>query len=269
MYGALGTDELLDENAPLRPLTAYAESKVRAEEGLAELADHDFVSVSDAERDRLRRVARGFGSTSCSTTSRLGAHDGPDPAALGRDGRGVRSSTSETSPRSRSPCSRPPTTSFAARRSTSARPSRTTSSATSRRCSPMSPDARSSSQPTRRPTRGRIGSTSPSSRVRSPRSGSTGTPGAGAEELSARTAPYRSPRSCSRAGGTSGCDSFGTCSIAGALEEGPAVDRGSRDAGTTRRHGRRALCRDARSAGATSSSSSAHEDERGFFARVW
>ena len=33
MYGASDTDELLDENAPLRPLTAYAESKVRAEEG--------------------------------------------------------------------------------------------------------------------------------------------------------------------------------------------------------------------------------------------
>jgi nucleoside-diphosphate-sugar epimerase len=46
MYGASGTDDLLDENAPLRPLTAYAESKVRAEEALAELADRDFVPVS-------------------------------------------------------------------------------------------------------------------------------------------------------------------------------------------------------------------------------
>jgi nucleoside-diphosphate-sugar epimerase len=46
MYGASGTDELLDESAPLRPLTAYAESKVRAEEGLANLADGDFVAVS-------------------------------------------------------------------------------------------------------------------------------------------------------------------------------------------------------------------------------
>src|SRR5205823_8220338 len=35
MYGASGRDEPLDEDAPLRPLTAYAESKVRAEEGLA------------------------------------------------------------------------------------------------------------------------------------------------------------------------------------------------------------------------------------------
>jgi nucleoside-diphosphate-sugar epimerase len=46
MYGASGTDDLLDENAPLRPLTAYAESKVRAEEGLAELGDCDFLTVS-------------------------------------------------------------------------------------------------------------------------------------------------------------------------------------------------------------------------------
>ena len=35
----------MTEEAPLRPLTAYAESKVRAEEGLAELADADFIPV--------------------------------------------------------------------------------------------------------------------------------------------------------------------------------------------------------------------------------
>jgi nucleoside-diphosphate-sugar epimerase len=46
MYGASGTDEALDENAPLRPLTAYAESKVRAEEGLFDLAGPDFAPVS-------------------------------------------------------------------------------------------------------------------------------------------------------------------------------------------------------------------------------
>src|SRR6185436_8967447 len=34
MYGASGTDDALDETAPLRPLTAYAESKVGSEEGL-------------------------------------------------------------------------------------------------------------------------------------------------------------------------------------------------------------------------------------------
>ncbi len=46
MYGASGTDDALDENAPLRPLTPYAESKVRAEEGLVELAGPDFAPVS-------------------------------------------------------------------------------------------------------------------------------------------------------------------------------------------------------------------------------
>ena len=46
MYGASGTDQALDEQAPLRPLTSYAESKVRAEEGLFELAGPDFVPVS-------------------------------------------------------------------------------------------------------------------------------------------------------------------------------------------------------------------------------
>ena len=42
MYGASGTADLVTEDAPLRPLTAYAESKVRAEEALSELADGDF-----------------------------------------------------------------------------------------------------------------------------------------------------------------------------------------------------------------------------------
>jgi nucleoside-diphosphate-sugar epimerase len=46
MYGASDSDDLLDESAPLRPLTAYAESKVRAEEELADLGDRDFVVVS-------------------------------------------------------------------------------------------------------------------------------------------------------------------------------------------------------------------------------
>ena len=46
MYGASGTDDALDEDAPLRPLTPYAESKVRAEEGLFALAGADFVPVS-------------------------------------------------------------------------------------------------------------------------------------------------------------------------------------------------------------------------------
>jgi nucleoside-diphosphate-sugar epimerase len=46
MYGASGSDEPLDEDAPLKPLTPYAESKARAEEGLTELADAGFSPVS-------------------------------------------------------------------------------------------------------------------------------------------------------------------------------------------------------------------------------
>jgi len=45
MYGAAGRGDAIDETAPLAPLTAYALSKVRAEEALAELASEDFSPV--------------------------------------------------------------------------------------------------------------------------------------------------------------------------------------------------------------------------------
>jgi nucleoside-diphosphate-sugar epimerase len=45
MYGAATPDDLLTEEAPLRPLTAYAESKVRAEQDLSALADSQFSPV--------------------------------------------------------------------------------------------------------------------------------------------------------------------------------------------------------------------------------
>ncbi|MBB5917219.1 nucleoside-diphosphate-sugar epimerase [Nocardia transvalensis] len=44
VYGAAGGD-LVGENAPLRPLTPYAESKVRVESAAAALADADFCPV--------------------------------------------------------------------------------------------------------------------------------------------------------------------------------------------------------------------------------
>jgi nucleoside-diphosphate-sugar epimerase len=44
MYGTAG-DDFVTEDAPLRPLTAYAESKVRSEEELSALADDDFSPV--------------------------------------------------------------------------------------------------------------------------------------------------------------------------------------------------------------------------------
>jgi nucleoside-diphosphate-sugar epimerase len=46
MYGAAEGDAALTEDAPLRPLTPYAESKVAAEEALTELVGDDFAPVS-------------------------------------------------------------------------------------------------------------------------------------------------------------------------------------------------------------------------------
>jgi nucleoside-diphosphate-sugar epimerase len=46
MYGASEHDALLGEDAPLRPLTAYAESKVRSEEALRELDGDGLTTVS-------------------------------------------------------------------------------------------------------------------------------------------------------------------------------------------------------------------------------
>jgi nucleoside-diphosphate-sugar epimerase len=45
MYGAGRGDDALTEEAPLAPITAYAESKVRCEEDIARLADRDFTPV--------------------------------------------------------------------------------------------------------------------------------------------------------------------------------------------------------------------------------
>lgn len=46
VYGAAGGDELVGEDAPLRPVTPYAESKVRVEDLLFALADDGFCPVS-------------------------------------------------------------------------------------------------------------------------------------------------------------------------------------------------------------------------------
>jgi nucleoside-diphosphate-sugar epimerase len=46
LYGSAGGDELITEDAPMRPVTPYAESKVRVEDGLHALADGSFSPVS-------------------------------------------------------------------------------------------------------------------------------------------------------------------------------------------------------------------------------
>ncbi|MGH3030888.1 MAG: NAD-dependent epimerase/dehydratase family protein [Gaiellaceae bacterium] len=56
MYGTADADTPVAEDAPLRPLTAYAESKVRAEEALASLAAEDFAPV-------LMRNATAYGAS--------------------------------------------------------------------------------------------------------------------------------------------------------------------------------------------------------------
>ncbi len=45
VYGASGGDGLVDEDAPLRPVTPYAESKVRVEDDVQKIADDDFTPV--------------------------------------------------------------------------------------------------------------------------------------------------------------------------------------------------------------------------------
>src|SRR3989304_452408 len=103
MYGATEGDDLLDEHAPLRPLTPYAKSKIAAEEALRDLGDQDFSPTSSHGPIRPAR---------------------PDSAATAR--RGVRWSTSRTSLARSWSWSRPRLTWSAARPSTSAPTTRTT-----------------------------------------------------------------------------------------------------------------------------------------------
>ena len=75
MYGAAEGDDALDEAAPLRPLTPYAESKVAAEEALARARRRRLLAGLDAQRDRLRRLAAPAPRHRPEQPRRLGAHD--------------------------------------------------------------------------------------------------------------------------------------------------------------------------------------------------
>ena len=142
MYGAAEGDSALPEEAPLRPLTPYAESKVRAEAALHELADDDFAPVAMrnataygvSPRLRLDIVLNNLTAWAHTTEAIIFR-------ATARPG--ARSCTFETSPGRHWRCSTRPTRSFAARRSTSAQASRTTAFASSpRSCACVSRSAR-------------------------------------------------------------------------------------------------------------------------------
>ncbi len=84
MYGASGTDDLLDEGAPLQPLTAYAESKVRAEEGLAALGGDGFAIVSMRNATVYGVSPRLRLDIVLNNLAGWAPHDRPGPAPVGR-----------------------------------------------------------------------------------------------------------------------------------------------------------------------------------------
>ena len=79
MYGAADGDVLLAEDAPLRPITAYAESKVRSEEGLADLDGDGFATVSMRNATVYGVVAEVAARHRPQQSRRMEPRDGPDP----------------------------------------------------------------------------------------------------------------------------------------------------------------------------------------------
>ena len=103
-----------------RPLTPYAESKVRGGGRLLELADDGFSPVLDAERDRLRRLAAPAARHRAQQPRRVGAHDRPRSVCRATARRGARSFTCATSPRATVALLEAPAKLVTGRRSTSA-----------------------------------------------------------------------------------------------------------------------------------------------------
>ena len=171
--GAVEGDAPVDEHAALRPLTPYAESKVRAEEALNELAGDGFSPVSmrnataygASPRLRLDIVLNNLVAWAHTTGAIKLLSDGSSWRPL------FTSATSLAPPWP----PRRPRRDTGGGRSTSAAPSRTTGFATwRRRSSGGCPTARSRSQKTPHPTHAATASTSRSSRRRSLTAASSG-----------------------------------------------------------------------------------------------
>ena len=120
------TDDALDEDAPLRPLTAVRRVEGALGGGTLRARRAGFRSRLDAQRDRVRRLAAPAARHRAQQPRGLEPHDGSHPPAQRRDRRGGRSCTCATSRRRRWRCSRRRRSRSAARPSTSARTSRTT-----------------------------------------------------------------------------------------------------------------------------------------------
>ena len=136
MYGASDADALLAEDAPLRPLTAYAESKVRSEEALRELDGDGFTTVSMRNATVYGVSPRLRLDIVLNNLAGVESRDRPDPAPERRHVLAAAPPRARPREGRRSAWSTRPASSSEATRSTSAPTRRTTLYASWRRSSP-------------------------------------------------------------------------------------------------------------------------------------